>query len=374
MTHPVCQYRQRRKRGVALLLVLIAVAISATLAMSFLGAQSTSVGIARNIQDHSPARHVAESGMELPIAYIQANSNWRTQQPNGAWVVDEPYAGGTFTIVGEDGVDTDGDEVVDGDGDLADDPDDPLTLTVTGKVNGASHVVRAVVTPEGQTGLVGHWKLDETSGTTAFDASGNNNHATLYNMDPASDWVTGTIDGALDFDGSNDYVQVPHSTELNGSSELTYAACVYPRNWSGVRQVLAKSVHGGGSGRAQMGFFSASGRLYGRAETSGGRMNVFVALPTLNTWSHIALVFDSVSLKLYVNGIEGGAITSSTRTLNQTTDALNFSKRVGTAQYFFDGLIDDIRVYDRALSADEVAALVGGDGSYTYTVQWLEVP
>ncbi|MCP4246331.1 MAG: LamG domain-containing protein [bacterium] len=361
----------------ALLLVLVALVVAAVLAATFLGAQSTTIGIAGNIDHHSQARYVAESGLELAIAYVRDNDNWRTDQSHGTWVTDESSGAGTFTVLGEDGEDTDGDGTVNGDGDLSDDSDDLLTLTVTGKVNGTSHVVRAVLTPEGQTGLVGHWKLDETSGTTAPDASGNNNHATLYGMDPASDWVTGAINGALDFDGSNDYVQVPHSPELNGSSELTYAAWVYPRNWSGLRQVFAKSVHGGGSGRAQMGIFSESGQLTGRAETNGGRMNALTALPTLNTWSHIALVFDSVSLRLYVNGIEGGALTFSTRTLNQTTDVLNVSKRVGTAQYFFDGLIDDIRIYDRALSAEDVAAIAGGgggDGSYTYTVQWQEIP
>ena len=102
-------HRGKRRRGVALLLALIAVAIAATLAYSFLAAQSTSIGIARNIEGHRKARYVAESGLELAIAYVRSNENWRTDQTNGAWVTDEPFAEGTFTIRGEDGVDTDGD-------------------------------------------------------------------------------------------------------------------------------------------------------------------------------------------------------------------------------------------------------------------------
>ncbi|MCP4593610.1 MAG: hypothetical protein GY842_22975 [bacterium] len=348
------------RRGVALVLALIAVVIGVTLATSFLAAQSTTIGIARNVENHSKAVRVAESGLEVALAYVRANSDWRTEQPHGTWVTDESFGEGTFTIVGEDGWDTDGDGAVNGDGDLTDDTDDLLTLTVTGRVSGASHVAQAVVTPVLSTSMVGHWKLDEASGTTALDVSGHDNHATLHDMDPASDWVTGVIGGALDFDGSNDYVQVPHSEELNGSIELTYATWLYPRSWSGMCQVLAKSVHGGGSGRAQMGIFSDGGRLAGRAETSGGRMNAYATLPTLNTWSHVAVVFDGVSLRVYVDGVEGGAITFSNRTLVQTTDVLNFSKRVGTPQYYFDGKIDDIRVYGRALSADDVAALAAG--------------
>jgi len=156
-----------RERSVALLLALIAVAISATLALSFLSAQSTSIGIARNIHDHPPARYVAESGLALAIAHVQSNATWRTDRPNGTWVTDESFAGGTFTIVGVDGEDTDGDGVVDGDGDLADDPGDPLTLTATGVVDSAGHVVRAVLTPGTGSGTVYDY-ANRTQGTDIF--------------------------------------------------------------------------------------------------------------------------------------------------------------------------------------------------------------
>jgi len=132
-----------------LLLTLFAVAIAATLALSFLGAQSTSIGVARNLQNHPRARYVAESGLELAIAYIRANADWRTSRPDGTWVTNEPFADGTFTIVGQDGEDTNGDGLVDGDGDLTDDTSDPVTIRVTGMVNATSHVVLAVLTPGG---------------------------------------------------------------------------------------------------------------------------------------------------------------------------------------------------------------------------------
>jgi hypothetical protein len=164
----------RRRRSVALILVLIAVTISATLALAFVSAQSTSIGIARNIQNHPQARYVAESGLELAIAYMRANTDWRTVQSEGAWVTDEPFEGGTFTVVGEDGVDVDGDGIItvpgEGDGDLADDNSERLTLTVTGRAGGASQVVHAVITPVPARSLVGYWKLDETTGLTANDS------------------------------------------------------------------------------------------------------------------------------------------------------------------------------------------------------------
>jgi len=139
------------KRGAALLLALLAVAVAVTLAVTFLGAQSTSVGIARNIQDHAKARHVAESGLELAVAHIRSNDNWRSDRPNGTWVTDEAFGPGTFTIAGQDGVDADGDGAItvpaEGDGDLTDDPAELVTLSATGKVGGTTHVVRAVIRP-----------------------------------------------------------------------------------------------------------------------------------------------------------------------------------------------------------------------------------
>lgn len=139
---------ETRRRGVVLVFVLVAVLMAATLASTFLGGQSTSIGIARNVDNQARARFVAESGLELAIAHVRSNSSWRTDQSHGTWVTDEAFGQGTFTIVGEDGLDSDGDGIIDdGDKNLADDDSDPLTLTVTGKYGGASHSVRAVVTP-----------------------------------------------------------------------------------------------------------------------------------------------------------------------------------------------------------------------------------
>jgi len=119
-----------------LVFVLLAVVVAATLAGSYLGGQSTSIGIARNVDNQARARFVAETGLELAVAHVRANSSWRTDHSQGNWVVDDPFAGGTFTVLGEDGADADGDGVIanpaEGDGDLADDASDLLTLTATG--------------------------------------------------------------------------------------------------------------------------------------------------------------------------------------------------------------------------------------------------
>lgn len=142
----------------ALLAVLVVVIIAATLATNFLSAQSTSIGIARNIQNRARARFVAESGLAFTIAYVQQDNNWRTNRTQGTWVTAEPFGDGTFTVVVADGEDTDGDGVIsipaEGDGLLSDDPTDPITLTATGLVGGSTQIVRAVLRPGGVAGPV----------------------------------------------------------------------------------------------------------------------------------------------------------------------------------------------------------------------------
>lgn len=179
--------------------------------------------------------------------------------------------------------------------------------------------------------------------------------ATTSAADPARPGSVGTCRYA-DFDGSDDHVQVPHAVPLNGAGELTYMAWVRPRTWSGVRQIMAKSVHGGGAGRAQMGMFSEDGVLKLRAETLNGRFEVSTALPPTGTWFHVAGVFDGAGLSLYVDGARAATRSFAPTALVQTGDPLEIGKRVGSNQYFFDGGLDEVRVYRVALSGAEVAA------------------
>jgi hypothetical protein len=137
-----------RRRAVALMLVMIAVIVAGTVGYSYLSAQETAVALARNIDDAAKARYVAESGMEIALSFIRTNSNWRTAVSNGTWASNVSLAGGTYTIRGEDGIDANNDGVItiptEGDGSLSDNTGDPVTLTVTAVVGGASSKVTAV--------------------------------------------------------------------------------------------------------------------------------------------------------------------------------------------------------------------------------------
>lgn len=139
--------RRATRRGFALLLVLITVAIASIAALTFLASQSTMLGISENQADHAQARAVAEGGVDLALEYIGTHANWRTTMPHGTWMISQPLSGGTCNVTVEDGEDTDGDGVVDGDADLTDDPNDPVTITSLGSFGSTTHTSRVAYRP-----------------------------------------------------------------------------------------------------------------------------------------------------------------------------------------------------------------------------------
>ncbi len=179
-----------------MLLVLFAVVIAAVLSVTFLSAQGTTHGISLNIQHHTRARFIAESASQMILRHLKTNANWRDDFSEGVWISDQPLAGGSFTIIGEDGVFNADTNEVDGDGNLGDDPSDPATITIIGKYQDRTHRVRlaihvAVQPGEGGGGgsphgsnvadsitLTGSARIDAVnSATTTYNPGGNSNVA-----------------------------------------------------------------------------------------------------------------------------------------------------------------------------------------------------
>jgi len=366
--------------------VLLAVMVALTLASSFLGAQSTSIGVARNGGDHAKARAVAESGLAFACAYVEQQSAWRTLRPHGTWATNVALGDGSFTVVGQDGRDQNGDGVIsvpsEGDGSLSDDANDVLTLTVTGRVGQTSHVVRAVVTPQpGATGLVGYWKLDESSGLGAPDASGLGHPGVLINM-KGDEWTSGKAGRALQFDGTNDVVRVLDHNDLDLTTAGTLACWMKVKTYG----PFAGIIHKGGQ-------TSFNDETYSLQFWDGTRMRLYlnsasssVYLETATSfsrgvWYHVAAVWDGSGMRFYVNG---NLDRSTTTKLAAKTSTGNVHVGAQLVTYYsssyknfpFDGVLDDVRMYNRALSIAEVQDIVGGadtgSGTGGYTITWDE--
>jgi hypothetical protein len=209
-------------------------------------------------------------------------------------------------------------------------------------------------------GIVGYWKLDDASGTSAVDASGNANTGTLTN---GPTWTTGHIAGATNFDGTDDYTQVPSSVNYDST---TSTWCFWynstGNNGYGNNSYLSTILgrhNGGGSGSGINFYISNTGDINFQVKDSSNNsvFNISTNLP-LNVWHHICGVTAPFgeAAKLYTDGsLKNYATAASVWAFNGQAVRVADSTDIWWGQYA--GKIDEVRVYNRALSADEVAKL-----------------
>jgi len=210
-------------------------------------------------------------------------------------------------------------------------------------------------------GLVAWYPLNEGSGTTAGDASGNNLDGSLVDME-GDEWTSGLLNDALDFNNTDDIVVITNSASLEGFTELTLSAWVYPTapgpGFSG--RVISKSD--GGSGDDYTLRYSNSGNNHAanfRITTTGGSVTLHAdtQIPQ-NTWSHIAGTWDGSELRVYFNGNSDATPVAQSGTIETNGRDLSLGLHLDSpTDREFPGRIDEARIYDRALSASEIAAL-----------------
>ncbi|WP_422923925.1 DUF4082 domain-containing protein [Singulisphaera sp. PoT] len=203
--------------------------------------------------------------------------------------------------------------------------------------------------PTSTSGLVAAYDFDEGSGTTVTDLSGNGNQGTASN----TTWAPGLFGQALSFNGSNSWVTVADSSSLDLTAGMTLEAWVKPAsNPSGSTTILAKERSGGlvyslsGASGSNLPPQAYTGTSAGDQNASGSS-----SLP-LNTWSFLTASYDGTNLQIYVNGVLVNTLAGS-GPITTSTGALRIG---GDSQWgdYFSGLIDQVRIYDRALSPAEI--------------------
>ena len=200
-------------------------------------------------------------------------------------------------------------------------------------------------------GLLGWWRLEETSGTVAADSSGYNHGGTISGTTS----MNGVADNALNFNGSSDRINLGNPSALNFAGEITLSAWVRPEATNGFRNIMAHGYTFNPNAevllRIHDGVYQVGSWNGQNAVAAGGNAN-----SDLNTWVHITGVYDGSHWRLYRNGVQIAVIASSQGALTVNDDwvigsASNLSGR------YFDGGVDDVRIYGRGLSAAEVSAL-----------------
>ncbi|MBW8041858.1 MAG: hypothetical protein FVQ85_17920 [Planctomycetes bacterium] len=198
------------------------------------------------------------------------------------------------------------------------------------------------------------WRFDGGSGTTAYDSAGNN-HGTIY----GATWTTGKINGALDFDG-NDYVEVSDDPSLRFTQYDSFSICSWAKPVGG--SIVCKM-----RASAQWGYFG-----YNIGYTSGNKyrftadrsrfesVSVYTGEIPQGDWSHVTAVYDNMDMKIYLDGELEGMGTFVGKTDVRAPDknlAIGARSFDSVIDQHFTGIIDDVRIYDRVLSAEEIEKL-----------------
>ena len=221
--------------------------------------------------------------------------------------------------------------------------------------------------------LVAYWNFDEGSGSVVHDSSGYGNNGSLSGS--GTTWPPGVSGSALEFDG-NGWVTVPHSSTLNPPTALTLDLWVYPHSyppeyvnepqWNGYVRTVGLITKWGWNDSYVLAFtylgqigLTVTGGPVGQGPYSGVISNA--TLP-LNAWSHITATWSKGStINIFLNGI-----------LDNTASAGNFDMYPGThdlwigqdqwgpmADVRFDGIIDEVKIYNNAVPEPTTMLLLG---------------
>jgi hypothetical protein len=215
-------------------------------------------------------------------------------------------------------------------------------------------------------GLVGHWKLNETSGSATVDSSGMGRDGTVIG---AATWTAGKINNCIQLDGTNrveiaSLMNAPKNVTLSAWANLT-AADTQGAEIVSIGDYIAMRLND--SGTSKVFFYNGTG---------------WVSVSTGQTfagagWHHFAAVYndDQNFCKLYIDGVEVASVAAIV-TIPYTgagTKTVIGSHGNGSTTFDFNGKIDDVRIYNRALCPSEIQELNSGAFSGVRVIKWVEI-
>lgn len=210
-------------------------------------------------------------------------------------------------------------------------------------------------------GLVSWWKGESN---TLDQVSGNNG-----SFVGTASYGAGEVGQSFQFDGSSTYVRIPDSPTLHVTTGMTAEAWIHPSLANGTYAILVKYDAVSGINQCAFSFFLSGGHAYLSVSTNGtpagtGAVQSSNSVPA-NQWTHVAGTYDGSALKIYLNGTLDASV-SLPGTIFPGTDALGIGATIGglsngSGSAVFNGLIDEPALYNRALTAQEIAAIYNAD-------------
>ncbi|MEK6909734.1 MAG: LamG domain-containing protein [Candidatus Aenigmatarchaeota archaeon] len=225
--------------------------------------------------------------------------------------------------------------------------------------------------PNHNTTLKGYWKFDETSGTLARDSSGwENNGTTINGTDRCANnncpvWATGIYANAIQLDGINDYVNASDSASINLTwNVLTFSVWVNFNGTAstGTTQRIISKTAGSGSEQYELlytsdSFTNTPNRFRFDIRNSTALVSLYTneTFASTNTWYHVAGVYNSTHVIIFVNGREKNSSVHTGAIAGRASD-VNIG-RLATGGENFNGTIDEVRIYNESLSDSRITNL-----------------
>jgi hypothetical protein len=207
--------------------------------------------------------------------------------------------------------------------------------------------------------LAAYWKFDDGAGSVAVDATGNGNDGEFVG-DPK--WVPGKLGGALEFDG-DDYLNCGNGPSLQITEQITIAFWfkveAFQNTWE------AFMAKGDDSYRTSRGGGTGDATHMGISGTSVGGGNGWfngTVIVTDNQWHHMTATYDGTAGRIYIDGVLD-VTSEGTGQINESTYDLWIGANSQQSGRFFHGLLDDMRIYSRALSEVEILGVMAGGGA-----------
>jgi len=210
------------------------------------------------------------------------------------------------------------------------------------------------------TGLAGFWVFNEGMGNIVNDLSGNNNTGTLTNMafpsTTTSGWNPGPLGDVITFDGINDFIDVGSGPSLNNPGNVTVGMKINIAALAATQGLLS-------SGRAnskdeQYGIWVISGQV--RYYSGNGTLSNGIQMsppPSTGKWEHILFVRNGIEVQWYLNGAINLSTNLTYIPINTLANSILIGCMTPVPNFPFNGAIDEIRIWNRALTIDEVQAV-----------------